>query len=173
MTDAVDPELRLEPEDSAPETLAGRAAIQAMSLRLAEQARREVLMLTRDLDPAYYDRPEFIEALRRLALSAPRPPIRILVREARAAVARGNRLIALARQLTSAVAIRRLGENDRDRPDAFLVADATGYCRRPIAEVHEAVASLDTPREARLLRAEFESLWEQADEDTELRRLYL
>jgi predicted GNAT family N-acyltransferase len=166
-------QLDLDALKSGEVILEGRARIQAMSLHLADQARREILILSQDLDPDYYDRAAFIAAMRRLALAAPGLPIRILVREPRVAITRGHRLLGLARQLTSSLSIRRPGKDSRDRPDAFLIADGTGYCRRPLAGLHEAVACLDGRRQARLLRADFEKLWERADEDTELRRLYL
>lgn len=160
-------------EPKGPLALTNRAAIRDVSLRLAEQARREILILSHDLDPGYYDRQPFLDALRRLALAAPHHPVRALVFEPRAPVTRGHRLIALARQLSSRIEIRRVGDDFRDRPDAFLIADGRGYCLRRLADAQEAVADLDAPREARLLRAEFEHIWEHSDESIELRRLHL
>lgn len=151
----------------------GRTPIRELSQRLAEKARRELLILASDLDPDYYDRAPFVEAVRRLALGSPHQPVRVLLREPRAVALKGHRLIALARQLSSRIAIRRLGEDFRDRQDAFLIADGRGYCLRRLAGAAEAVADLDGPRQARLLRAEFEQMWERGDVDGELRRLFL
>ncbi len=165
--------------DAAPDqpegllTLTSRGAIRDISLRLARQARREILILSRELDPAYYDQQPFLVAMRRLALTTHQDPVRMLVWEPRLPVNRGHRLVGLARQLSSRISIRRLGEDFRDRSDAFLIADGRGYCLRRQADTQEAVANLNAPREARLLRAEFQQLWENSEESIELRRLHL
>ena len=161
------------PEPKGPSTLMGRTEIRALSQRLADQPRRELLIFSVDLDPDCYDQIPFIEALRRLCLGSPHLSVRILLADPQAAVLKGHRLIALARQLTSRIAIRRLAEDFKDRQDAFLIADGRGYCLRRLAQAPEAVVDLDGPREARLLRAEFEQMWERGDEDPELRRLFL
>lgn len=156
-----------------PVTLSGAEPIRAAVQRLAEDARRELLILSDDLDPDYYDSLPFMEALRRLCLASPQLPVRILLGDPRAVALRGHRLIALARHLSSRIAIRRLGEDSKDRQDAFLVTDGRGYCMRRLAHTAEAVADMDGPRQARLLRAEFDQLWERGDVDRELRRLFI
>lgn len=168
----------LDPEGATPaagevQALAGRESIRAACQRLAEAARRELVILSRDLDPAYYDQQGFLDAVRTLALRAPGLALRVIVHEPRAVATRGHRLIELARRFTSGIAIRRLGDEFRDRCDAYLIADGRGYCRRPLADAHEAVFEPNAPREARLLRADFDHLWEHSDGDMELRRLHL
>jgi hypothetical protein len=156
-----------------PIVLRGREGIRFQSQRLAERARRELLILSGDLDPDYYDHVPFIEAVRQLCLRSPHLAVRVLLTDPRAVSLNGHRLIALARQLTSRIAVRRLGDDFKDRQDAFLVADGRAYCVRRLADTPEAVLDLDGPREARLLRAEFEQMWERSHVDSELRRLYL
>jgi len=160
-------------EDAAPNAVSGAEAIRERCLALAELARRELLIFTRDLDPLYYDQQPFLDAVQRLALEVPRPSVRVLVMEPRPAVADGHRLIELARRLTSRIEMRRVGEDDRDRVDAFLVADGRGYCWRQFADRHQGQAEADAPQRARLLAVEFERMWERAVVDTELRRLHL
>ena len=156
-----------------PVTLVGRLPIRELSQRLVEQARREILIFSEDLDPDYYDQAPFVEALRRLCLGAPPQCVRVLLGDPRAVALRGHRLIGLARQLTSRIAVRHLAEDFKDRPDAFLIADGRGYCVRRLADSAEAVADLNGARQGRLLRAEFEQMWERSDVDIELRRLFL
>jgi hypothetical protein len=156
-----------------PVTLLGKLPIRELSQRLVEQARREILIFSGDLDPDYYDQAPFVEALRRLCLGAPPQCVHVLLGDPRAVALRGHRLIALARQLTSRIAVRHLAEEFKDRTDAFLIADGRGYCIRRLAGTAEAVADLNGPRQGRLLRAEFEQMWERSDVDSELRRLFL
>jgi hypothetical protein len=169
--DEVSGEAHAKPQ--GPVTILGRVSIRGLSQRLAEQARRELLIFSGDLDPDYYDQAPFVEAVRRLCLGSPGLAVRILLADPRAVALRGHRLVALARQLTSKIAIRRLSEDFKDRLDAFLVADGRGYCLRRQAGTPEAVADLDGSPQARLLRAEFEQMWEHGDVDSELRRLVL
>lgn len=161
------------PDAIGPIAIRGADAIRDQCLALAEQARRELLIFSRDLDPLYYDQRPFLDAVQRLALDVPRPSVRVLLVEPRPVVADGHRLIELARRLTSRIEMRRVGEDDRERVDAFLIADNRGYCWRPFADRHEAEAEADAPQRARLLGAEFARMWERATVDTELRRLYL
>jgi hypothetical protein len=172
---ATDPEAAADPNEapSGAVTILGRAPIREVSQRLAEQARRELLIFTRDLDPDCYDQAPFVGAVRKLALGSPHQPVRVLVRDPRAVALKGHRLITLARQLTSRIAIRRLADDFKDRQDNFLIADGRGYCLRRLAEAMEAVSDLDGPRQARILRADFEQMWERGDVDSELRRLFL
>lgn len=169
--DAVCGEADAQPHD--PVTILGRVPIRELSQRLAEQARRELLIFSDDLDPDYYDQAPFIEAVRRLCLGSPGLAVRILLADPRAVALNGHRLVTLARQLTSRIAIRRRSEDFKDRLDAFLIADGRGFCLRRQAGTPQAVADLDGPRNAQLLRAEFEQMWEHGDVDTELRRLVL
>lgn len=156
-----------------PLVLGDQDSIQTMQIHLARQAKRQLLIFTRDLDPYYFDQIPFLDAVRKLALARPYWPVRVLLLESRPPVSRGHRLIGLARQLTSRIGIRRPPEDFRDRTDAFLVVDGRAYCRRPLASAHEAIADLNAPREARLIRADFERMWERSEDDLELRRLHL
>ncbi|NEV62671.1 hypothetical protein [Thiorhodococcus minor] len=149
------------------------AAIRDFSTLMASQARRELLIFGRTLESRLYDQQPFIEAVRRLALARPALSTRILLFDPREAAESGHRLVDLARHLTSRIAIRRVDDDDRDRLDAFLVADERGYVRRRLADTMEAVADFSNPLEARQLRVAFNELWERGTPDAELRRLFI
>lgn len=149
------------------------AAIRDVSAALARQARREILVFGHTLESELYDCPPFLEAVRRLALARTALCVRILVSEAREAAASGHRLVELARRITSRIAILRVAEDDRARPDAFLVVDECAYLYRHLADRMEAVADFYRPMEARRLRTDFNQLWQHAAPDSELRRLHL
>ncbi|MBK1721941.1 hypothetical protein [Thiocystis violacea] len=149
------------------------AAIRDISGNMARQARRELLLFGRTIESNLYDQQPFLDAVRRLALSRPTLSVRILVFDPRDAAASGHRLVELARHLTSRIGIRSVDENDRDRLDAFLIADERGIVHRRFADTMAAIADFNNPLEARKLRTDFNQIWERGTPDTELRRLYL
>ncbi|AHF04423.1 hypothetical protein MARPU_11640 [Marichromatium purpuratum 984] len=156
-----------------PQPLETRTSIRDAGIALATQARRELLIFGPHLEPDLYDQPPLLEAIRRLALERPDLPVRILLNETRNALQQGPRLVELARRLTSRIAIRRSGEDDRTRIDAFLVVDTQGYVQRQRADGQRArTAAADAP-EARRLRETFMQMWARSDNDSEIERLYL
>ncbi|EGV33632.1 hypothetical protein ThidrDRAFT_0321 [Thiorhodococcus drewsii AZ1] len=156
-----------------PMTLDRSNLIRHASALMASQSRRELVLFGRDLDPQLYDSQPFLDGVRRLALHRPSICVRILLFDTRKATGAGHRLIELSRKLTSRIAIQRVCEDDRERLDAFLIADERGYIRRRLADTMEAVADFDNPQESRLLRMDFEQMWERSSPDTEMRRLFL
>lgn len=148
-------------------------AVRDISAEMARQTRRELLLFERQLDASLYDQQPFLDAIRHLALRQPNLSVRILVFDPRESAESAQRLVDLARHLTSRIAIRRVGEEDRDRLDAFLVADERGYVHRRLADTMDAVASFHDPLEARQLRNAFGQIWERSSTDAELRRLFI
>lgn len=157
----------------AKDALSTRAQLRDSGIALAESARRELLLFAPGLDPDLYDQAPFLAAVRRLALARPDYPVRVLLDDARRIARNGHRLIELARQLSSRIALREIDERDQDRTDAFLIVDTRGYLHRPLVQANRAVLAPDARRMARLLREEFVQMWEVAHESSELRRLYL
>lgn len=146
-----------------------RAAV----LSMASQATQSLCIHTRDLDPAVYDSAELNEAIVRLIRRSSRAQIRILVQDSSRAVREGHGLLRLGQQLSSKVQFRIPGPDHRDFNEAFLVADVAGYVRRPVADLYNGVAVFRAPFEARKLLQYFDEVWDRADSDPQLRRLFL
>ena len=160
-------------ETAGPLALHGQSAVRAAGIGMAEQARRELLIFSHDLDAPLYDQEPFLDSVRRTALQSADTPVRVLLYEAEPAVRSGHRLIELARHLSSRIGIRRVPTELQQRTEAYLLADGRGYLLRRLADVYEATADFHAPLEARRLREQFEGIWEVAEADPELRRLYL
>lgn len=158
---------------TGPLALNRRTVVREAGIRVAQQAQRELLLLSNALEPDLYDQALFLSEVKRLALARPVLSVRVLLFDPRRASQGGHRLIELARRLTSRIAIRCVGEDDQDCPDAFLIADERGYLHRRRAATTEAVADFNHPREARRLRVAFDQLWERSTIAPELNRLYL
>lgn len=168
------------PRRSAAETAAREEAREIDSLvaareaadRIATEAKRGLLIYTRDLEPDLYDREPFLDAIKRLALSGREARIRILVQEPALAAGHGHRLVHLAQRLSTAIEIRTpVIEEDRQYASAFLVNDGGAFLMRPIGSRWDGEARFSAPGGARQLRDHFERVWERSEPPPELRRL--
>ncbi len=151
-----------------------RALLRAATETLSSQARRELSILTSDLEPDLYDQAEVVGAVRQLGIASRRQlPVRILLLDAEPAVRRGHRLIELSRVLSSTVQIRAVEEELQAQCDRFLLADDHGYCLRHRADPDTALIDFNAAAEVRRLRRQFEQLWQRSTEHPGLRRLHL
>lgn len=141
------------------------------ALAVAGEARRSLVIFTRDLEPAIYDRTEFLDIVRRLAISSRFAGIRILLRDPTRAIKDGHRLVELARRLTSRVEIRRVHSDFSDLTEAFLVADEKAVLYRTLADRNEGIADLHDPVRARDKLRLFDTVWEKSEPEPELRQL--
>ena len=140
---------------------------------LATQSRRQIELLSPDLEPALYDQTAFIEALTRLSLSSPRARIRILAKDFDRTVKEGHRLVELSRRLSSFVEIRKVHSDYQEYNESFLLADDYGLLHRRHSPRFEGVFSCKSPLEVRRLRAYFDEVWGRSEPDADLRRLHL
>lgn len=140
---------------------------------LAGQARRQLDILTPDLEPAIYDATDFLDALRQLAIASRRTHLRVLVGDSESAVKRGHRIIELGRRLTTAIDIYRPAPGTEFGSEGFLLVDDRGLMWRANADRPEASVCFNDPMTVRRLRSRFDELWQEAQPDPELRRLHL
>ncbi len=146
-------------------------AVAAIADLLAD-ARYEIAIYTRDLDPALLDVPPILDAIKRIALSGRRARVRILVQEPRKPLADGHRLVALAQRLPSLIELRTpLEEHDRLYASAFLINDQRGYLFRTLASRNEGEGSTYAPGRHAQLREYFDQVWERSAPSEELRQL--
>jgi predicted GNAT family N-acyltransferase len=148
-------------------------AVAAIADLLAD-ARYEIAIYTRDLDPALLDVLPILDAIKRIALSGRRARVRVLVQEPRKALTDGHRLIALAQRLPSVIELRTpQEETDRTYASAFLINDRRGYLFRTLASRNEGEGSTYAPGRHAQLREYFDQVWERSVPSEELRHLAL
>jgi predicted GNAT family N-acyltransferase len=149
-----------------------RAELQACTLELIAQTRREFCYYSRDLDPAVLDHSSVLDALRAVALKE-KSRLRFLVQDANRAVKNGHRLIELARRLPTTILLRMPQAEDLQYPSAFAVNDHFGYLFRTFADRFDSEGDVySVPDNSRLQRY-FDEVWERAMEIGEFRRLGL
>lgn len=153
--------------------LHGLESVRSAVFELAGGAHRTLDVLSRELDPRLYDQAEFLAVVRQLAIRSRFVRIRALVRDSESLVRNDHRFLELARRLSSYVELRRLGEEDRQFNEAFLVVDERAYLHQRVSDLYEAELNDNNPLKAKELTKLFEDLWARADLDPNLRRLHL
>lgn len=160
-------------EDAREIRLSTREDNRRVAAALALQATRTLELFSHDLEPELYDQPDFLEAVRLLALRSPRVRIRILLQDAGRAVRDGHRLVELMRRLSSFIEIRQPHHDYQDHPEAFLIVDGTGLLHRRMADRYEGLAGFRMPLRARELGNLFDEIWQRSEPHPDLRRLHI
>jgi len=145
----------------------------SVALDLAQQCRRQLRLLSNDLDHELFDSEEFAAALIQLARSSRASEIRILVVDVRPIVQRGHRLLELQRRLSSSVQIRRADCAATDIKENYLVADQRGILCYSVKEPDKAWSDYNNRPVAEDYCAQFDELWHRGIDDPELRLLNL
>nr|WP_318526871.1 GNAT family N-acetyltransferase [Xanthomonas sacchari] len=144
----------------------------AASIAVLAQARRQVLIHSRMLDPGLLDDARVVEPLRRFAVAAHAKQVRVLLHDAAAPQRAGAPLLALAQRLPSVFEFREVSDPvDRSDATAYLVNDGGGYYFRGLGHRYDGETDLLGGGRARQLRAAFERVWERARPCSELRAL--
>lgn len=160
-------------DDATPVEVETSLEVLQASLALVSQARKTVEIVSRHLDPAVYDNAEFCRAMRRFCLGSRRARVRIIIIDSRPTVGRGHQLIELAQRLSTFVEIRKPGRDHANYNSAFLIADRVGSLHRMLADRFEGRVNFNDPRTAQGLSEQFESMWNSATPDPNVRRLSL
>jgi predicted GNAT family N-acyltransferase len=162
-----------EPLRSDLRSFKGAAACLESLREALARPRRHLMIYSQQLEHGLFDRPEVVDALSDFARGGPPVRLQILIHDSSAAVARGHRLVELARRLDSKIAIRRVPEALADSEATFLCWDGTGYWLQPDHAAYAAVSDPYDPVQAGRLGERFTYLWERSAPDPELRVLRL
>lgn len=144
-----------------------------VATQMVQQCRRHLDIISRSLDPAVYDTPEFSEAVKDLALRSRFSKIRIVIIDVDAMLHRGHRLLNLAQRLTTFIEMRTPGPDHLGFNEAMLIADSTGVIHRQLSDRYDGIANFNDKSLAGQLLQQFDEIWEKATIDSNLRRLYL
>jgi hypothetical protein len=140
---------------------------------LANSAARYMYILSPRLDYEVFDNPDLVNALSELARSSRQTEIRILISDSRGLVARGHRLLALARRIPSTVRIQKIEHHPQWKGQTVVIRDRDGLLYKPADTNKEAFYLTDSRPETKPYLELFEELWRFSSEDPELRALSL
>lgn len=175
MTALDDPDFsRLElGREHQPLEVEGSGAVREACLALVTQARREVLIMSRQLDRVLFDNTQITRALRDFILQSRRTRLRVLLKDPEAARHNGHRLVELAQRLSSYAEIRVPAPEHHAFNAAFVVVDQQGVVHRSLSDRYEATVSFADRHLAGECVRQFEEMWETARSDPGLRRLHV
>lgn len=143
------------------------------TLAVLGQARRELCIVSPDLEPERFNNADFSSALTRLARRSRWSDIRILIADPALAVRWGHKVVTLAQRLPTTLRIRQLDDEDRDRPEAWLLADDICLLRRDDpGSLKGSLVARAIPHGERAAR-QFAEWWERSREIPDFRRLHL
>lgn len=158
--------------------LGGAAAVEdaaaaiAASAAVVAQARRQLLIYSRALDPGLLDSAPLLAQLRRLAVAAHDKQVRVLLHDAAAPQRAAAPLLALAQRLPSVFRFREVVDPvDQGYAAAYLVNDGGGYYFRALGHRYDGETDLLGGGRARQLREAFARVWERSRDCSELRAL--
>lgn len=140
-------------------------------LKMAQQCRRTIDILSRELDPDLFDTVDFIDTVKSMVLANRKAEVRMLVAEPKKIVSSGHRMVELTRTLPSYLKIRVPSKEHQDFSEMLFIADTTGYLHRLHSERFDATLNFNDKRVAKHLQQEFNEMWSKASQDTNLRQL--
>jgi hypothetical protein len=131
------------------------------SLQVVESSRREVLLLSKTLDPAIYDNELFYQGILDLARKDRNVQVRILVKDIQPVVEHGHRILNLARRLSSKIEIRKLLIKPEKDSITYLIGDRKHLLYMHEDQVYNGFVNYDAGQESKSLADEFTYLWDK------------
>jgi len=152
--------------------LDGRDSFSKHTRKILSETRRDVVILSDNLDFNIYDQKSIAEAITQIITNDRHASIKILVKDIRPLVERGHHLLNIARRLSSKVKLRKLLLEPENKSHAFLIGDGSRLLYQHEDEQHVGFVNYKARPESKKLLREFIFLWEQhSEEDPSLRNL--
>ena len=154
-------------------TFSGLIEARQQLLRTIALAKRQLYILSPNLDPVLFDQDSVYASLSELARRAPNVNIRILISDSKPLLERGHSLLQLAMRLDEKINIRVSAEPAGAQTSAYVCADLASYWTLPQYARYDGFAVPNQPAAAHRLRLDFIREWGRSKADVGLRRLTL
>lgn len=139
------------------------------SLQLVNNTQRSLAIYSEDLEAWLYDHEDFVDAVMNLAQRSRYSEIRIIVRDTRALLEKGHRLLRASHRASEKIHIRKLSVSGKQA--SYLLADDGGMLFRPDPDIVLGIGYTDYRSRVKPLREQFDLMWNSAYEDADLRRM--
>jgi predicted GNAT family N-acyltransferase len=156
------------------EDFEGLEATLAAVKSLVATARRDIIVYTRELEPAVFAHPSIVEAFKAYAISGRSGMARFIIQDPTLARSQPHPLLAMAQRLSSCFQFRTPSDpGELQYPSVFVANDNDGYLFRLLGSRYEGDWSPALPGRNRQLNEHFQRVWERARPCTELRSLQI
>jgi len=131
------------------------------SLMIVEESRRELLILSKTLDPALYNNDDFYHRLLNMARADRESHVKIMVKDFHSLEAHGHQILDLSRRLPSKIEIRHLKVRPSQDEIAFIIGDHKHLLFMHEDGVYNGAVNYDSEDECNELVREFNQLWKK------------
>jgi len=146
---------------------------QEHSLKLVQQSRRSIAILSRDLDEALYGTPEFVQAVSTFIRTSRNAQVQILVKDTKPLVERGHSLTKLHQRLSSKILLRKLTVEPQNTDMGFMLCDTNAILYKNDEASYKGFANFDAAVEVKRLRETFDYIWQYGEPEPELQILHI
>lgn len=145
----------------------------SFALKLLTQSRRNICILSKDLDPAIFNTEEFVDTISQIARNNRYAKVQILVKDTQALLENGHKLVKLAQRLPSKITIRTLTVEPDDKKMGFILCDAHGLLYKNDDSTYKGFANYSAAAEVKHFREIFDYIWQYGETDPELQQLHI
>lgn len=144
------------------------------SLQVVGSSRREIILLSKTLDPAIYDNEPFYQGILDFARGDRNVQVKILVKDIKPVVEQGHRILNLARRLSSKIEIRKLLVKPEKDSITYLIGERRHLLYMHEDQVYNGFVNYEAAQESKSLADEFTYLWDTHSElDPALRTMLI
>jgi len=143
------------------------------TLQLAQQAQRQLVIFTPDLEPDLYDSDPFIEKALSLVKRSRQTRIRILALETKYLVERNHRILKLFRLTDQQVELKKSSADPAMASPAYFICDDHSIIRRQDHNLYQGLCYSGDRARVKDQLEEFDLRWNTASSDPNLRQLTL
>lgn len=146
---------------------------QVESLKLVQQTRRSIAILSRDLDQLVYGSSEFVEALSNFSRTSRYAQVQILVKNSKQLVETGHQLAKLHQRLSSKIMLRKLTVGPQNTDMGFMLCDTDALLYKNDESSYKGFANFNAAVEVKRLRETFDYIWQYGEPEPELQQLFI
>ncbi|MES2823154.1 MAG: hypothetical protein V4732_06120 [Pseudomonadota bacterium] len=145
----------------------------SFALKLLAQSRRNICILSRDLDPAIFNTEEFVDAISQIARNNRNAQVQVLVKDTQPLLENGHKLVKLAQRLPSKINIRKLTQEPDDKKMGFILCDTHSLVYKNDEAAYKGFANYNAAAEVKHFREIFDYIWQYAETEPELQQLHI
>jgi hypothetical protein len=146
---------------------------QEQSLKLLNQSRRTIAILSSELDEAVYGGDDFIQALSSFVRSSRYAQVQILVKNTKPIIETGHKLAKLHQRLSSKVLFRKLTIEPDNNEMGFMLCDTNALLYKNDDRAYQGFANVNAAVEVKRFREVFDYVWQYAEAEPELQLLHI